>query len=873
MIKRIIGILLAMSLCLSNFCVSYAETEVDLEISRRFRVLNQLHIINERQQGDYGVYRNMSKSAFINFICNILGDYGYTEVYDETAIELAESFGLIHEGQDDLYKPLYYDEAMTMLVRMLGYTTHAEAYHGYPYGYTTIANRLGLADGIAASPGERMQEYDAITLLYNAINCAYVEIISFSDEGITYGSTSDNTLLYEYRKIYKVSGVLQSTEKTSISEQLQTDKGKIMIQGYVYETDKDFSDFVGMNVEAYVQGNKTSADKVLVAEPVRNEEITVAAADLEDVSPDLTEITYWNENGKLKTLRLSPVRDVIYNGQCLRGATRNHFLNADGQIRLIDNDGNSGYDVAIITDYQTVVVESVSKLNESVANIYTYDNTNKTVSFKEESNDIIDIYDEESAIGFSDILPGDVLSIAMSTVNGRKVILAHRENNKITGTVSAIRTVGGETVVGTDHGEYTLSKTYEKALAAMPKDPKAKEIRVGASYDFYFDFTGKIAYLTDADNSLQYALVYATAAENGFNQKCLIKVFTTEGEWKEFYFADKIKYNDQSGTVKPSDILANIPTGRNGQVSVIKYTTNSEGKINSLHLPVVRTKVSEISENDEFNVIQKNNKIRYYAENNSFNSEVFVESNAFVWTIDESAMQREESYSIGAASPFVADWSYKYAAYNVDEFGFSDLFVGLRDEATTDSEMEFAQLFMVDSVSKTVNSKGESVSMISGAFKNYESLTFFCEEDVSVKEEHDPTMTTDDTAIGLEELRKGDIIAVHMNNLGNADRIVRYRGVGDGTDNTVYTDVETLYHKGAILQGTVSGIGKNKDRMEIDCGGAAPRVIRVSSATPVIIYSLEHDSISIGTVADIEEGARIFTRLQWFKTSSILIYQ
>ena len=112
-----------------------------------------------------------------------------------------------------------------------------------------------------------------------------------------------------------------------------------------------------------------------------------------------------------------------------------------------------------------------------------------------------------------------------------------------------------------------------------------------------------------------------------------------------------------------------------------------------------------------------------------------------------------------------------------------------------------------------------------------------------------------------------------MNNLGNADRIVRYRGVGDGTDNTVYTDVETLYHKGAILQGTVSGIGKNKDRMEIDCGGAAPRVIRVSSATPVIIYSLEHDSISIGTVADIEEGARIFTRLQWFKTSSILIYQ
>jgi len=873
MSKRIVSILLALSLCLSVFCISYAETEIDLEVDRKFRVLNQLHIINEREPGDYGVYRNMSKSAFINFICNILGDYGYTEVYDDEAITFAEGMGLIHAGQDDLHKPLYYDEAMTMLVRLLGYTTHAETYNGYPTGYTTIANRLGLSEGIAAKSGERMQEYDAITLLYNAINCAYVEIISFSNEGIVYGSTSNNTLLYEYRKIYKSTGVLQSTETTSVSEQLQTDKGKVMIQGYVYETDKDFSDLVGMNIEAYIQEDNLSVDKVLMMDPVRNQEITISAEDLEDVSPDLKEITYLSETGNEKTLRLSPVRDVIYNGQPLKGANRNHFLHADGEIRFIDNDAGSEYDVAIITDYQTVVVESISKLSESVNNIYTYDTTNQTVSFEEESNDVIRLYDGDTEIAFSDILPGDVLSVAMSQVGGRKVITAQRENSKVSGTVSTIRTVDGKTVVVTGNGEYVLSQTYEEALAATPKDPKAKALKAGGSYEFYLDFAGRIAYATDAGNALQYALVYATATEPGFNQKCLVKVFTKDGEWKDLYFADKIKYNNNPQTVKPNSVLANIPQGKNSEVSVIGYTLNAEGKIHTLQLPILRTKASEIAEDDEFNVIKKTNKIRFYAENNSFNSEVFVESNAFVWMVDESNMQLEESYSVGATSSFVSDWSYKYAAYNVDEFGFSDLFVGLRDTATAESEMEFAQLFMVDSVGTSMNSQGEQVDMIAGAIKNYENFTFFCDEDVTIKDEFDPTLTTDDTEISLTDLKKGDIIAVHMNGLGNADRIVRYRGVGDGSDHAVYTDVENLYHKGAILQGVVSEIGENKDRMEIDCGGADSRVIRVSSTTPVIIYSLEHDTMTIGTIADIEEGARFFTRLQWFKTTSILIYQ
>ena len=873
MIKRILSILLVTCLLLSMCCVSFAETKMDLEIDRKFKVLNQLHIINEREPGDYNVYRNMSKSAFINFICNILGDYGYTEVYNQEAIDMAVGMGLIHSGQDDLHKPLYYDEAMTMLVRLLGYTIHAETYNGYPTGYTTIASRLGLSEGLSAKSGERMQEYDAITLLYNAINCAYVDIISFSDEGIVYGSTSENTLLYEYRKIYKFTGVLQSTETTSLAEQLQADKGKVMIQGYVYDTDEDFSDLVGMNVEAYIQEDNLSVDKVLMMDPVRNEEIILSAEDLEDVNPGLTEISYLTESGSEKTLRLSSVRDIIYNGQPLKGATRNHFLNADGEIRLINNNAGNEFDVAIITDYRTVIVESVSKLNESVKNIYTYDNGNKTIDFEEETNDVVRIYGGETELAFSDILPGDVLRVAMSQVNGRKVLNAYRSNTKVTDTISTIRTVDGKTVVVTNSGEYVLSKAYEEALGATPRDPKAKVLKAGGSYQFYLDTNGRIAYVSDADNTLQYALVYATATEQGFNQKCLVKVFTMDGEWKDLYFADKVKYNNAFPAVKPNSILANIPQGKNGEKSVIGYTLNSEGKINNLQIPTVRTKASEITEDDEFNVIASANKIRFYGENNSFNSEVFVENNAFVWTVDESNMHLEESYGIGAASSFVNDWNYKYAAYNVDEFGFSDMLICFRDTTTTDSEMEFAQLFMVDSVGKSMNSQGESVDMITGAFKNYESFTFFCEENASVKDEFDPTVATDDLGISLTDLKKGDIIAVHMNGLGNADRIVRYRGVSDGTDHTVYSDVETLFHKGAILQGTVSKVGANKDRIEVDCGGTDSRVIRVSATTPVIIYSLEHDTMSIGTIADIEEGARFFTRLQWFKTSSILIYQ
>lgn len=421
--KRILSLTLALVLMLSLCCISYANSEWSEETEKNYEVLRALRIVNLRDKGVYtgaqgeaDVFRNLSKTAFINYICNISQDYGFTDEYNEDAIRIAEGAGIIHKNQTDLNKPLYYDEAVTMLVRLMGYGYHAEESGGYPSGYIAIANRLGLTDGLSAKSGERLQEFDAITLLYNAINAAYVEIISYSDIGITYGNASENTFLYEFRKIYRVDGILEGTGTSAVTTAHTVSDGSVMIDGYRYLAQEDYYDCLGMKVEAYVHDDQNGKPVVLCAIPNRNEELVIPAKDITYLSNDITQMRYLDADDKEKNIAISPVVDVLYNGQPVDTYTKDDFIKADGYIRLINNDSDREFEVAFISNYRTVVVDGVSALNETVKDFYTGD----TISFKQEIDEIVKIFGEDGEIAVTDLAPGDVLRVLSAKAGGKK---------------------------------------------------------------------------------------------------------------------------------------------------------------------------------------------------------------------------------------------------------------------------------------------------------------------------------------------------------------------------------------------------------------------------------------------------------------------
>ena len=148
--KKLISMLIVLALTVSLFAVPAFAIGYAEDIAMRYEILNALGIIYERElDGDYE-FVDVSKASFINMVCNLMGDYKFYPGYNEEAIRIAEEAGLIHSGQTDLIKPLNYEEAVTILVRLLGFGVHAESSGEWPTGYISVASKLGLCEGVTA---------------------------------------------------------------------------------------------------------------------------------------------------------------------------------------------------------------------------------------------------------------------------------------------------------------------------------------------------------------------------------------------------------------------------------------------------------------------------------------------------------------------------------------------------------------------------------------------------------------------------------------------------------------------------------------------------------------------------------------------------
>lgn len=68
----------------------------------------------------------------------------------------AGSMGIVNGIGNGMFAPnglVKYEEAVTMLVRALGYESDAQAKGGYPYGYLIVAEEIGLLDGARGTQG------------------------------------------------------------------------------------------------------------------------------------------------------------------------------------------------------------------------------------------------------------------------------------------------------------------------------------------------------------------------------------------------------------------------------------------------------------------------------------------------------------------------------------------------------------------------------------------------------------------------------------------------------------------------------------------------------------------------------------------------
>ena len=101
--------------------------------------------------------------------------------------------------------------------------------------------------------------------------------------------------------------------------------------------------------------------------------LRISARDLNFSDITKTSVGYYDENGRLKSARLSPSADALYNFSFYRDFTAEDMKIKQGALVLIDNTGDSKYDIVRMEEYRSMQIFSASvsaeKISDSKGNV------------------------------------------------------------------------------------------------------------------------------------------------------------------------------------------------------------------------------------------------------------------------------------------------------------------------------------------------------------------------------------------------------------------------------------------------------------------------------------------------------------------------
>lgn len=151
------------------------------EFAEAVAYVKEVGIMVGDDQGNFNPYKTVTRAEMATIICRLLGqtdglkrsnDFSDvpTKHWANTYVGKAAELGIINGYGNGKFGPsdnVTYEQAVTMIIRGIGYTEDAENMGGYPDGYLDLAKGLGLLDGISAQKSEALSRADIATLLYN----------------------------------------------------------------------------------------------------------------------------------------------------------------------------------------------------------------------------------------------------------------------------------------------------------------------------------------------------------------------------------------------------------------------------------------------------------------------------------------------------------------------------------------------------------------------------------------------------------------------------------------------------------------------------------------------------------------------------------
>lgn len=136
---------------------------------------------------------NVTRAEAVKMICIAEGNDVYNENSTEMQvftdvptnhwaaryIEIAAMENMINGYDDNTFKPeqnVTYQELQKMIVSTLGYDLYAEEAGGYPDGYLTYSNALGICKDLEFDNTAFTSRIDTMQMIYNALDAPIMEV-------------------------------------------------------------------------------------------------------------------------------------------------------------------------------------------------------------------------------------------------------------------------------------------------------------------------------------------------------------------------------------------------------------------------------------------------------------------------------------------------------------------------------------------------------------------------------------------------------------------------------------------------------------------------------------------------------------------------
>ena len=580
--KKLLALMLSMAMVftIGTSVMAYSDVEEGTYVSEAVTVLSNLDILNGYEDGTFKPEATITRAEMAKIVCEALVYYGMGSdktPFDDVEpkhwaagyINTAASLGIINGYGNGKFGPedtVTYEQAVKMVVCALGYEAMAADRGGWPAGYTSVAANIGLTKNMSSSV-----RGDIAVLIYNALTTPVMEQTSYGSdtryEVLDGAGNKEYKTILTKRDIYIATGIVGDTfNKDEIKFEVTRDSkdgefGASEKEITFLMGNSDIANYTHQEVEVYVAEDDGEYTVLAVKAAKKTETFTLVSDDVKDINGN--KITYYVDSlnsSRTKTLTIDENATIEYNKVALAA---NETLETkiegkdDVEIVFIENDGDSDYDVVVMTEYVSAVVETVNASKDKI----TLGSRTVTFDFDDSNKTYIFLDDEGNELTLADFEEDDVVAYVSDTANPKDadyLKIIKLSNSVIIGTVDSVQ--NNEQIVTINDEEY---KVIDTAIWNQISTP-------GTEGTFYVGLTGKIVYFDGSAVVGKYGYVIDAGTDGWNDDEIVIKMLTSKGIDR---YTLRTSLTDKTGF----DIDDYIG-------ETVEYKINSQGLVSSLNI-------------------------------------------------------------------------------------------------------------------------------------------------------------------------------------------------------------------------------------------------------------------------------------------------